>query len=98
MFLVLLLLSKYLLARRCFLLHQPGSDGGQPVGDSVHHQHPVQLQPVQCGASLAQRAGAALHCPRGLPASKEKERQGHGLPQPLYQRYAAVGSGRRRTK
>lgn len=82
------------LTHRCLLLHQPGSDGGQPVGDGVHHQHPVQLRRVQRGASLAQRAGTAVRRRRGLSPSKEEERQGHSLPQPVHQRYvvAVVGS------
>lgn len=77
----------FFLTHRCFLLHQPGSDGGQPVGDGVHHQHPVQLRRVQRGASLAQRAGTAVHRCRGLSPSKKEERQGHSLPQPVHQRY-----------
>lgn len=72
------------LTHRCVLLRQPGSYGGQSVGDGVHHQHPVQLRRVQRGASLAQRAGTSVHRRPGLSPSKEEEWQGHGLPEPVY--------------
>lgn len=80
----------FVFTRRCFLLRQPRSDGGQPAGDGVHHQHPVQLQRGQRGASMAQCAGAAVHRRHSLSPSKEKEQQGHSLPQPIHHRYSKI--------
>lgn len=85
-----ILLGFFFFTHRCFLLRQPRSDGGQPAGDGVHHQHPVQLQRVQRGASLAQCAGAAVHRRHSLSPSKEKEQQGHSFPQPIRYRYSII--------
>lgn len=52
----------FILSRRRFLLPQPGPDGGQPVGDSVHHQPPLPLQSLWRSASLAPHTGPTISC------------------------------------
>lgn len=49
-------------SRRRLLLHQSGSDGGQPAGERYNHKYPVKFQP-RCHPRLAQDPGVTVYWP-----------------------------------
>ena len=64
---------------RCFLLPQPVSDGGQPAGDTAYYSHPLPLQPVQGGASLAQCTHVTIYFRCRLRPSTEETQAYHSF-------------------